>query len=273
MKALKTLLLFTFSIVVTSCFDSPEFGDIPRIEYKDIYYGVSTDPDKADSLVVMLEFEDNNGDLGLGDAYRNEPFHEFDFHLTDGTSITSKVRVHYDDPNSIGFLDIPEGVTGKLVRQGESIPGLPEPNCFDYKRVGVNIRYEDRHIFDANYSEPDTFPDYKNPVFFRLTEFFYVDPNENHTNITVRFFQNPNPQDPNSQFVESISCDSFDGRFEKLSDKGSPLSGTMTYTMSSLDFSRLNEGAWQLKITIKDRALHTSNEVSTRKFTLAEIKK
>jgi len=277
MKAIKTLVLFTFSILVTGCFDAPEFGDVPRIEYKSIYFGQAANPAlQQDSLVVELTFEDGDGDLGLGDEHRNAPFHEYDLFLHNGASITSSVRNVYGENSGQGaFVIIPEGVAGKLVRPGD-LPDLPADNCNDYKMVDFLLHQIDNHVFDASYDgglyDIDTIT--TQPPHFRLSGKFLVEQNRFNKNIFVTFYRNLTPDNPNT-FEEYVwQCQTFDGRFETLSDEPAPLSGTLRYSMRSLGFAAImgNESVtWKLKFTIVDRQLRESNEVFTQAFTLREI--
>ena len=270
MKALKTLFLFVFSILVTSCFESPKFDNVPHIEYRSIYFGLSKDPSLMDSLVVELAFEDGDGNLGLDNNYRNEPFHEVDFFLTDGTQLTTKVRERYpDNTNNIAFLDVPPGASGKIVRLGD-LPGLPPNSCDDYKTGKINVLPEDAGVFDNTY----TVVEKQDPTYYEVSGTFLVEPNENNKNIIVHFFyaNKENPQNPEDYTEQEWPCQNFNGRFQILSDDESALSGTLRYTMSSFGFSGvMSDKNWQLRFTIKDRDLNTSNEVSTQLFTLDEI--
>jgi hypothetical protein len=51
-------------VLLASCFNEPEFSNIPRIKFEGLYFGKSNIEDNPDSLVLTLSFEDGDGDLG-----------------------------------------------------------------------------------------------------------------------------------------------------------------------------------------------------------------
>jgi hypothetical protein len=268
MKAIKTLFLLVFSVVVASCFESPEFGDTPNIQFKSIYFGQAATPAKQDSIVVELDFEDGDGDLGLGDQHRNFPFHEYDLFLTDGTSITQTVRNFYSTETSENaFVDVPDGVTGLLVRDGD-LPTLPDDEC-EYKELQLYVEEADKHIFDETYSYV------QEQNYYVVTGRFLAKENPDNKNIFVKFYYSTTPNNPDS-WVEYkwAFCQSFDGRFTVLADEPTPLSGKLRYTMSSFGFASVMGGdkTWRMEFTIQDRLLRKSQSVSTQ-FVLEEIRK
>jgi hypothetical protein len=85
MKAIKGVSLFFAGLIilVSSCFNPPEFGLVPEIEYESIYFaeapvGAST----PDSIVVSIRFKDGDGDLGLDPA--NPEHSEYPFQFVSG---------------------------------------------------------------------------------------------------------------------------------------------------------------------------------------------
>ena len=52
------------SLLLTACLEAPEFGDPPRLTGIDVYF--KEVERKPDSLVVRVDFEDGDGDLGVG---------------------------------------------------------------------------------------------------------------------------------------------------------------------------------------------------------------
>ncbi len=265
MKPTKALLLFTISLLFASCFESPEFPSTPKIKFKDIYFGLAPTPDRQDSIVVELDFEDGDGDLGLGAEFRNEPFHEYDLFLTDGTSITTSVRnVYAPGPSQFAFLDIPDDATGKLARYGDQ-PSKPD-NCDNYKDLQVYIEDADQWVFDNTYTATDQ------GNYWLVSGRFLVENNPYNKNLHVVFFRRVD-----DRFVKYTwpDCQTFDGRFTTLADEPRPLSGTIRYTMSSFGFQAVMGDPtteWQMKFVVFDRAGHKSDTVSTQ-FYLRDITK
>jgi hypothetical protein len=277
MKATRPLFLFIFSIIMASCFDSPEFSKTPKIEFRNLYFGYGATPSQLDSLVVELSFEDGDGDLGLDDSYRNFPYHEFDLFLGDGNVKTATVRNFYSAPTAIlPVLDVPDGATGKLVRYGD-LPGLPPDNCENFKDLDLIVSKSDDDIFDSTYTFKDE------GEYYVVSGKFHVELNKYANNIFVRFYRNPTPNNPDGWYEYKWPfCPNFDGRFTVLSDEATPLSGTMRYTMSSYGFaSEMGnpEELWKLSFTIVDQARRgynpdndaEDNTVFSPPFTLNEI--
>jgi hypothetical protein len=254
MKASKALSLFVISILLASCFESPEFPDTPKIELRKIYFGQAPTPARQDSLVVVLD---------LGDEYRNFPFHEYDLFLTDGTSITTTVRNVYPASNSqFAILDVPDGASGLLARFGDA-PGMPD-DCNNYRDLQLYVEDADSEVFNETYSAV------QQQGYWLLTGKFLVENNPFNKNIHVVFFKREG-----NKFVkyEWPFCQSFDGRFTTLTDEPRPLSGRITYTMSSFGFASVMgdpNTEWQMKFVVFDRERHKSDTVTTQ-FYLRDI--
>ena len=119
------LFLFGASLVLTACLEAPEFGDSPRLTGIDVYFReVDRQPD---SLVVRVDFEDGDGDLGVSgrennaddyipipnpddggfwffdpDDQRLPPFNcrqftDIDLNLTDGVVNLDTIRADYNE--------------------------------------------------------------------------------------------------------------------------------------------------------------------------------
>lgn len=263
MKAIKAVFLFVFSILLASCFESPEFPDTPNIELVGIDFYLAPTPARQDSLVVELAFEDGDGDLGLGEEYRDFPFHEYDLFLTDGTAITTAIRNKYPSAASqFAVLDVPDDATGLLTRFGDS-PSLPD-NCENYKTLQLYVEDADRSIFDDSYNAV------QQQGYWQVSGKFLVENNPYNKNIHVIFLRKEN-----GKFVkyEWPFCQTFDGRFTTLTDDPRPLSGTITYTMSSFGFASVMgdpNTEWQMKFVVFDRERNKSDTVTTE-FYLRDI--
>ncbi|QNF35431.1 hypothetical protein HUW51_22965 [Adhaeribacter swui] len=76
-------IIFSFLLLITgllgACHNPPKFPIEPNISYKNIvnYHktiGANGTTDVRDSIVVIIRFEDGDGDLGLTDADKDPPF-------------------------------------------------------------------------------------------------------------------------------------------------------------------------------------------------------
>lgn len=119
------LILFIF-IGFISCHEKPEFPDVPTIELNDFYFreiqNTTGGPNLQDSIVIKVQFEDGNGDLGLETTETQPPFHLYDVVVQNGDTLKFG-----DDPS------------------------LPPYNCFDYE-----IRTKTTSIGDSLVVQADT---------------------------------------------------------------------------------------------------------------------
>jgi hypothetical protein len=279
MKAIKSLILFGISLIVVSCFEPPTFSSKPQIEFEDIYFGKSST--KTDSVVLTISFKDGDGDLGLDDNYTDEPYHDQNFFLANGGTLTpvGKSLVYSDLPP---FLNIPAGANGKLAtvrtRKDPAYSNLPGYNdrysCTFYRIDSVFISEEDRSVFDATYNIKRVLNSNTQPDVYILYDTFYVQKNPNYSNIEVQFFVKENNEYKEFDWYKEFCTIDFDQRFPVLSDKDNTLEGNLIYSMKSDGFESLfSVKTLNLKITIRDRALNISNTIETGDFTLEGIRR
>ncbi len=222
-----------------SCFDPPQFPIQPRISFESIdfvEYGSGFDSE-PDSLILKVAFQDGDGDLGLDpselgcisdDVCFNNKFY---FIKGDGTPVTYK-----DKRTNPDFSDLP-----------------------DFVKPYSCINWEVRTLTSGG------------PV-----DTLYFELNPDHYNMEVDFLVKNPVNGSFEEFDWSTAFDypfcggTFDGRFPILfKDRpGSPLEGVIRYGMGSTGFKVLfSTKTLKLRVKIKDRALHVSNEIETREFT------
>jgi len=136
-KSAPWFLLLTF--ITFACFERPVFSLTPSIELKDLYFS-ATSHELFDSLVVIVRFEDGDGDLGLGADETYEPYHLYDI-LFNGDSI------------KIGDSDT-----------------LPPYNCLDYEII-------QKPSDPGTPAEVDTFYVQRNENYFNYFLDFFVKEN------------------------------------------------------------------------------------------------
>ena len=126
MKFLRPFFLFTFTILLfAGCFDEPSFGDPPRLTGIDIYFKELTKT--SDSLVIRVDFEDGDGDLGISGG--EEGFGEF-------------------------FL-IPNPRTGEPWIYDPDDPELPPYSCESFRDIDLtpNDTIDDKDTVYVQYNE------------------------------------------------------------------------------------------------------------------------
>jgi hypothetical protein len=286
MKAVKGLILFCFlGGLVSSCFDSPEYSISPKITFNNIQYKVTPDPTDADSLIIFIDFKDGNGDMGLNDDFRDDPYHERNFYFEDGaTSNIKSVGTVLQGVNKAPYpttipmiVDVP---SGKLVthrtRQKPGFGYLPAFNsgnlgCRDYTTEYLLIAPSAKNAIDASYAILDTLTDNALNQYYLIRDTIYFTRNLNHYNILVRFYQSTGG--PFTEFSwEDEFCTTFNGRYPVLTDKTGPLEGTIRYAMTSTGFTPLfSIRNLRLDVIVKDRALN-KDSIRTPDFTLDQIR-
>lgn len=298
MKSSKSVWAFCVVVLACgSCFDPPEFPIEPQIDLKGIYFGV--DPVKTDSIVLSITFKDGDGDLGLRGDQIGFPYHPRNYFLkNNGQLVRVPTQSPYSDIPPIIFLN--EGQTGKLAtledindpQYADEMPPFEYPyTCNTYMFDTLYVNQGDEEVFDASYNITDTLRSYcsgtpgcEYPDLYEIKEIWYTEKNPDYNNIEVIFeVRKPNPGQGEYPYeildwetITGTGCGpSFNGRFPVLGDedKNSPLDGILHYSMRSEGFYLvLGAKTFRLRVKIKDRALHTSNEIITQDYTLDKLR-
>lgn len=300
MKITKGLLLFGLVLGVSSCFETPEFDDVPKISLDDLYFGVANanSSNGLDSVVLSIKFQDGDGDLGLeatvnrNPSHFSDPFNASFFHLeSDGDLIPISTYVGVTDENAPRYfnpvLNLDSDQTGILATlrtkdkpeyQDENLPDYVIPDrCGVYISDSVYILGDDIRIIDNSFPNVEEIPGF-NPPLYKVKDIFYIKKNPDTDNIKVTWLKKV----PNGSFVEINWQDQnftqctlgYDSRFQVVSKSKGPIEGIIRYSMKSSGFSIvLNNEKLKLRVQIKDRALHQSNIIETDEFTLSGIRK
>ncbi|MCC5920605.1 MAG: hypothetical protein LAT68_11860 [Cyclobacteriaceae bacterium] len=140
-KGIKLIFVGLIFWSLQSCFDRPDFGEAPRIEFNNVQLRSGTSLGVQDTLIVSIDFEDGDGDLGLRGNETDPPFN---------------------------VLDFARNAEGDTIRFGDS-PNLPPFSCVDYEV----LRREGQ-------TEPDTFLIIRNENHFNIfVEFLWKRDGEN----------------------------------------------------------------------------------------------
>ena len=256
MKAFKGLILFCFLITsLVSCLEEPKFAITPVIDLEKVEFWVSPDISDPDSLVIYLNFKDGDGDLGLNRDDVDPPFNPEIFYLDDNDKlITIRTR---ENPE---YADLP--------------PYEFPYSCTNYTTSDRRIYFRSDVVNTATDNIIDSlFVD--NIKYYGVEDTIYFEKNENHFNFKVEFFVLENGVFEPFDWVTDLppKCgETFDVRFPRLSNGSTPLEGTIRYSMESTGFLDLfSIKPIRLRISIKDRALNTSNVIETE-FTLEQVR-
>lgn len=294
MKLIKGLALLSFLVVIfVSCFDPPQFGEVPEIEFEKIQFIDSPTPSKFDSLILYIRFKDGDGDLGFNESTLDisDPYQNAFFYQENNGKIESLVtNSGFVGNNEYDLLEIPDPKKGKLVffrtRKKSKYNFLPATyHCSDYEYLGgpvdkiipsdgrrLLIKKADRIALDSLVKLVDSIPRV-NPQYYQIRDTLYYTPNQDHYNIEVDFLvKDPTAPGGFREFDwRKEFCTTFDGRFPVFSDKSTSIQGTLRYSMTSLGFTSLfSIKTLKLRVSIKDRARHKSNVIETPEFTLLD---
>lgn len=240
----KYSLLLIIGIILSGCIERPNFPVVPQITYNDIYFVDAA----TDSLVISLDFEDGDGDLGLSSSQTEFPFHQYNFY----SAITGEE------------LNRKANRTGLPVNLGESI------NFQDFATGEIDTLPPIRRSANC----PDTYDPHWLFLGETLGDTIYYQNNIYHNNIYVTFLT----RDPQGTFEEfDFGCGvSYNGRFPVLidQDREKAVEGTLTYKMQGVVLGDiLSRKIVKLRVYIFDRALHRSNIIETPEFILSEIER
>lgn len=254
-RIIKSLVTgFIIFLTVWACQPPPELPVIPQVSYNRMeFHPVST---STDSLLLYLDFEDGDGDIGLEGNENGYPYHPFNL-------IMDKNRV----PVTLGGT------------------GYEPP----FYSIAVNTRTWEPYVPEVLFSETDDRPSF-NCESYEILEYlddqdevqidtFYVEKNPNNKNIYVEFYRKMNGSYEFIDWANAFSTNScgtdFNARFPIFDENniGKSLTGTLRYAMLSEGFEIiLKKDTFKVRAYIKDRNLHDSNYAESPDLTLDMIR-
>lgn len=300
MKLVRSALIFVISgVLVSACFNPPEFSNTPEIEFEGVYFGLS--PAGEDSLVISVSFRDGNGDLGLSATGDDEsPYHEINFYANKNGELAPIssylpqslngyiLKVAKQTPDPTYALDLPPDGVAELItlqsrNEGFTLPPFVDPfKCASNDEAYLNDRdlpgtvliFRDLGFLIKDKSTiKDTVVQIDEPsrYWFLVEDYFYIRPNVGHNNMYVKFFVEEGGTFVEYDFAEN-GCETNNGRFPILTDRSRAVEGIISYSMVNAGFlSTFGNKQMKLEVTIYDRALNASNTILTPAFRLEEI--
>lgn len=283
MKIIKRLSIFLLLVVLFgACFDSPDFSIVPKISINDVRVKITPDRAVADTLTVVLNFEDGDGDLGLDPSnpdHSSKPYH-YRTYFVEGNGELLPITTRIFNQNVPILLDVPDGVTGAIATNlTRNKPGFEDENlppnefpytCTNYSYETIYFLESGRHIFDQTYVVRDTLGVKK------TTGTFYYERNLNHYNFNIDILVK-SPNDPKADgegfvvfdWIRGTCAEDLYSRFPVLTDVKRPLQGTLRYQRATPGLQNLFTGKRiKIQVSILDRALHKSNTVRSKEFAI-----
>lgn len=171
----------------------------------------------------------------------------------------------------IGFKDS----EGDLGLNPTDIDPPFQPVNFRRNNFGDLIVYSQRPPTAPNYNPIDWLI---NPIVNNIVvrDTVWVEQNENHNNIFVKFFIKRNGSFTEFRWQDPPFFTTFNGRFPRIlnNNQGQPVEGTLQYAMLSFGWQSIfRNDTIRIDVQIQDRALNRSNIVSSPEVTLNQIRR
>jgi hypothetical protein len=255
MKRISGILIFTLFLGMGSCFDPPEFSNIPSITFEDVRVQEVPGATNPDSLIVTISFRDGDGNIGIDGSENSPPFHERWYFLQNPSPTCEGIpapctKIHFVDQGNLNNY-----VTYKLRRQGapyDTLPAFVRPfDCLNY-RV---LKNENNTPIDTVYTQLN--PRYNN---------FFVE-------VWVKNGADFQKYDFNQAPYPDCEIYGLDGRLPILAKDRDvslklPLEGVITYKVTSASFGQLIGKTLKLWVWIMDRDGNISRKVESKEFVL-----
>ncbi|MEX2336900.1 MAG: hypothetical protein WD555_06485 [Fulvivirga sp.] len=265
MMKINILSFFIIWMGFTSCYDAPEYPNTPNITFEDIIFkeiGTNTDPD---SLIMTISFEDGDGDLGINDRFTDPKFRKGDFYIDTSTgNLLTLQYVGLEGYEELPAYEFPYScehwIEQSTFNNFCSLAGITSDCDARIEEFGLTTLVTDKTKL--------------------ILDTLYFEPNPNRSNYFLTFLEETSPGtfeefDWLNANIEDPCAINFSLTFPPISDdtKSFVSEGTIRF---SLTVNRIpavfGDKRLKVRIKIKDRAHHESNEVESDSFTIQEIK-
>jgi|GEM_PF-369609 len=258
--------------VIGGCLKQPEFSIVPQISLQRLNFVRGASLISPDSLIVSLNFSDGDGDLGLG---------------TDETAIYLSSTDSIDLSTPYYFVFNTQQPSTWYYTHSNSLTAPSLPSGYQYVNLASTRTYKTIAPFDTLPALSCRAWEYRDSLSSSVPkDTLYIQNNPHNNNIFVAiYYKNADGtytyldivNYANASFSKSCTPNYLNGRFPILSSdlgKKAPIQGTLTYKITELGFFQLLHGlpspthTIRLQVYITDRALHTSNVVTSSDLTI-----
>ncbi|MBL6448311.1 hypothetical protein JMN32_18500 [Fulvivirga sp. 29W222] len=261
---INTLLLFTAGLLLTSCFKDPNFPDNPVLKSMNLSYKEIGGLQEDDSLIISLDFQDGDGDLGFDasdESHISSPFNEFAF-FSYNTNTQRKTVFALDTLTSASDSDLAL-VENMITVSDRAIPELDTLPPYDFPYTCNN--WQEVNITAGNtVLKEDTVYYQKNPRYNNIYVNFFL---ENSGGEFEEFFW---------EYLQKPQCNiAYHGRFPIINEVGRETAseGIITYRIPNKGWeSTFGNKRFKVRVTILDRAGNYSNAITSEPVTLDDIK-
>ncbi|TDE18243.1 hypothetical protein [Dyadobacter psychrotolerans] len=162
----KILLFFVSAIALASCVDIPDFSDTPTIFYNGIdQFTVTDESGTREKVVITIDFEDGDGDLGATDSERDndafkKPYGKWgNYELVTARKLANgKWLETILSEDSVKWMDIlkPDGKPGPIKGKLDLNTYFARGNNTIPITLKFKIRIRDRALHVSNQIETDS---------------------------------------------------------------------------------------------------------------------
>ncbi|MDH5610600.1 MAG: hypothetical protein OEY56_14065 [Cyclobacteriaceae bacterium] len=263
-KYIEAILSIASLLLLGGCFELPEFPVTPEISFHSVRF-VETDAFGPDTLVLSFNFTDGDGDIGLDADEIYPPYHRFNY------IVDSTVEFVYNRDYDLYFV---KDTTGNFVQYNREGTAAPYYSISEYGSLVGTYSEGPIDLPAYNCKNYIEVPDVDgNDIGADTQDTILIEPNIFQNNIVLAFYRKRNGQMEDITYLFSADpCqDSFNSRIPIFDENniGRPLKGVIHYAIQSYGFKSvfLNDSIF-IDFYIYDRALHQSNVVRSKGFTL-----
>ncbi len=233
------------TLVVSGCFDPPEYSEIPHIEFEKLELFEGSDEERtSDSLLLTFSIQDGDGNVGINESESFVPYHSYNIIVDSNDSLVTYTG-DFDPP----FYSVNPAGAVELFSNEDNRPVY---NCTNYLIANTSTDVRDT---------------------------FYIELNEYHHNLHVDILKKRNGEYSLMDYGEAFgssdcALNNFNGRVPVFDEEniGRSLKGSIGYAMLSAGHKIvLSRDTFMVRFYLYDRALNQSNVVETPDFTLSDV--